>query len=96
MKRWGLLFFCFYFVIVKGDPLQFTCYHNPSKFWVEQGIDKKGVAWGNYYEELNQTGWSRLYIESNSNADDDLQAYCAGTVFNINLSHLDQDFLNQF
>lgn len=38
------------------------------------------VAWGNFRNDINETGWSRLQIESNGHVQDDLQAYAAGVL----------------
>ncbi|KAH6925052.1 hypothetical protein HPB50_000212 [Hyalomma asiaticum] len=38
------------------------------------------IAWGNFRNDINETGWSRLQIESNGHVQDDLQAYAAGVL----------------
>nr|XP_054928990.1 putative phospholipase B-like 2 [Dermacentor andersoni] len=38
------------------------------------------VAWGTFRNDINETGWSYLQIESNERVPDELQAYAAGAV----------------
>ena len=40
--------------------------------------DASGVATGVFYDEMNTTGWDRLYVHTNANYSNDLQAYAAG------------------
>jgi hypothetical protein len=42
------------------------------------GIDLQATAWATFHDELDQTGWSRLYIQSNPEHADWMQATCAG------------------
>ena len=42
-----------------------------------EAADKsKLLAWGNFTNEINQTGWSYLEITTNENFDDFLQVKC--------------------
>lgn len=40
--------------------------------------DPSGIATAIFYDELNNTGWDRLYVRTNATYSNDLQAYAAG------------------
>eukprot|EP01088_Endostelium_zonatum_P015714 TRINITY_DN397_c0_g1_i1.p1 TRINITY_DN397_c0_g1~~TRINITY_DN397_c0_g1_i1.p1 ORF type:complete len:560 (-),score=127.86 TRINITY_DN397_c0_g1_i1:24-1652(-) len=58
-----------------------TVYFNPSNgnYSVQNGMDREnGVAWAEYSNEVNQTGWGRFNLESSELYQDAVQAYGAG------------------
>lgn len=57
-----------------------TAYYNPqAQQWSFELVeDASGVATAVFYDEMNITGWDRLYVRSNPSYSNDLQAYAAG------------------
>ena len=56
-----------------------TVYLNNGDYSVVYGKqDLTGVAWGNFEESINATGWGRLFITTNANNTDEEQGYAAG------------------
>jgi len=58
-----------------------TVYYDPatSNYTIRNGLDREnGVAWGVYFNEVNQTGWGRLEVETSELYQDAIQAYGAG------------------
>ena len=56
-----------------------TVYLNQGAFSLTFGKqDPAGVAWGNFEESINATGWGRLFVTTNANNTDEQQGYAAG------------------
>jgi len=39
-----------------------------------------GVAYGYYIDQINETGWSTLFVATNNRFEDAIQSYAAGKV----------------
>jgi hypothetical protein len=48
------------------------------------------VAWGIFHDEMNLTGWDRLYVHSSFAYEDPKQVYAAGFVEGNNNYHGDR------
>jgi hypothetical protein len=67
--------------VATEEALSGTVYYTSSSnsYTFTSGIvDTNGAAWGYYYDEINSTGWSRLYVHSNVLVADKVQSYAAG------------------
>eukprot|EP01102_Stenamoeba_stenopodia_P010535 TRINITY_DN3186_c0_g1_i1.p1 TRINITY_DN3186_c0_g1~~TRINITY_DN3186_c0_g1_i1.p1 ORF type:complete len:467 (+),score=75.15 TRINITY_DN3186_c0_g1_i1:51-1403(+) len=59
----------------------YSVYYNnhTHEFSIASGKDEvNGVAFGYYIDEINETGWSTLFIATNNRFEDSLQSYAAG------------------
>jgi hypothetical protein len=61
---------------------QGTVYIKDGEYIYVPGIldTEKGVAWGIFHDEMNLTGWDRLYVHSSFAYEDPKQVYAAGFV----------------
>lgn len=57
-----------------------TAYYDPqAQQWSFELVeDASGVATAVFYDEMNSTGWDRLYVRTNPTFANNLQAYAAG------------------
>ncbi len=67
------------------DPV-YTVFYHPSNntYSIRPGRSEDGVAYAFWIDEIQSTGWSKLYISSNANYSDDQQMYAAGYLVRIN------------
>ena len=62
---------------------------------VAKGFDPNGVAWGNFQDNLESTGWGILNVETNPAFSDAKQAYGAGIVEGfLTSTHIYNTFYN--
>ncbi|XP_075553798.1 putative phospholipase B-like 2 [Dermacentor variabilis] len=55
------------------------------------------VAWGTFRNDINETGWSYLQVESNERVPDELQAYAAGAVeAHLTRNLMEYQWINMF
>lgn len=49
---------------------------------LDSGIDKDGVAWGRYVDQIATNGWSELYLDATTNdqVSNDVRMYSAGYI----------------
>ena len=59
--------------------------------------DHDASAWGSFADEVNETGWSRLHILTNSSRSDEEQTFAAGYLEGLlTQPQIYHSFLNNF
>ncbi|KAJ5072991.1 phospholipase b-like 1 [Anaeramoeba ignava] len=94
------------FLIVLGtlntnsDCLNGTVYYdqNEESYSIKLGkIDKtNGAAFGTFCDEIEQTGWSRLYVNSSRNYDNNVQMFSGGYLEGFLSQHRIYQYFNNF
>lgn len=74
------LFFCFMCVSVRAEIKTAVIDKQSGELSVVDGYQEGFVAWANFTDDIQTTGWSFLEVTTSSEYNDSIQAYAAGAV----------------